>query len=401
MGGESVRQLASAPASAPDIVGQDFAEELFERYPFGIVLTDAVGRIVAQNDAARRLVGDRVPIDNTERAGGCELVGCRRPGGSLEGICVHELARGHHGPLPEILIDLPRDADADAAWVTVAALGTEPERIVMQLRPRVLTDRRRRPAARWSTAPQLRIHALGRTRVLREDEPLDGSWQDNRAGEILKYLVTKRHRAVHADEIVEKLWPDGGVRGTGGLRYFVHVLRQQLEPARPVRAPSSFVLAMRGGYALDDSRVWIDATEFEEHVEAGLTAHQQKDVETALVRLQRGLDLYQGDFLAEVPYADWAINERDRLRGLAGDGLRVLAGLRQQQGDVGRALGCMVRLSELEPFDADVHIDLLVMLMRGGRRSEALRRYGALRRRMLTTFGEELDFTLAELLPLV
>jgi hypothetical protein len=44
-----------------------------------------------------------------------------------------------------------------------------------------------------------------------------------------------------------------------------------------------------------------------------------------------------------------------------------------------------------------VHRGLLVLHLRRGRYSEALRCYEALRRRMLTTFGEELDFALPDL----
>ncbi|MDX6728128.1 MAG: hypothetical protein QOK49_2933, partial [Baekduia sp.] len=51
-----------------------------------------------------------------------------------------------------------------------------------------------------------------------------------------------------------------------------------------------------------------------------------------------------------------------------------------------------------EPFDGDVHRELLTVLLRRGRRSEALRRYEMLRRRMLSTFDETLDFSLAQLL---
>jgi two-component SAPR family response regulator len=372
---------------------------LFERYPYGIVVTDAAGRVVGHNLAARRLIRGRIALDDRDGPGGCRLVGCHKAGGALHGVCAHQLAVGHDGPLPEIRVDLPPGAEGDAAWVTVAALGTAPERIVMQLRPGAANDRRRRTDPHWTSGPQLRIHTLGRTRVLSAESAIEGSWLDNRAGEILKYLVTERHRPVRAEEIVEKLWPDGGVRDTGGLRYFIHTLRQQLEPDRAQRSPSSFVLATRGGYALDKGRVWIDATEFEEDVAAGLAAHRRDDAEAALVHLQRGLALYDGDFLAEEPYAEWALAERDRLRGLAGDGLRALCALLQERGNLVGALPYTVRLTELEPFDLDVHVDLLVLLLRLGRRSEALRRYDTLRRRMLTTFGEDLDFTLAELLP--
>jgi hypothetical protein len=44
----------------------------------------------------------------------------------------------------------------------------------------------------------------------------------------------------------------------------------------------------------------------------------------------------------------------------------------------------------------EAHIDLLRLLVQRGRRSEAVRRYGMLRQRMLTTFGEDVGFTLAD-----
>jgi DNA-binding SARP family transcriptional activator len=374
-----------------------FASEAFDRHPYAMLVLDGAGRVVARNGAALRLLGRR-RLDIGRGRVGCELMGCRSADGPLAGVCVHERALQHDGPLPEIRIDLPDGAGADAAWVTVARLGTEPDHVLMELRPGARHDRRRRTEPHWTSGPQLRIHALGRTRVLSDEGPIEGRWLSNRAGQILKFLVCERHRVVFADEIVEKLSPSAGLPGTRGLRYFIHVLRDELEPGRAQRQTSAFVLATRGGYALDPVHVWVDATELEEHVRAGLTAYRRGEAAEAAARLTRGLELYDGDFLADEPYAEWAVRERDRLREIASDGLRTLADLKERDGDLVGATGCLERLTDLEPFDVDVHRDLLALLVRRGRRSMAMRRYNALRRQMLLTFDEELPFALADLL---
>lgn len=379
------------------IADSALALDVMDRYPYGILVQDGRGRLVAHNKAAQRMLGGWVRLAPACEVG-CDVLGCHRAAGPLEDVCLHERAREHEGPLPELRIDLPRGADVEAAWVTVAALEPDRELIVTELRPGQRGDRRRRSEPHWTAGPRLRIFALGRTRVLSAESALEGRWLDNRAGHILKFLVAERHRSVYCDEIVERVWPTAGTPDTRGLRYFVHVLRARLEPRGSPNPPSSFVLATRGGYVLDDTHVWIDADAFEELVQAGITARERGDALTALEHLRRGLELYRGDFLADEPYAEWAGRERDRLRQVASDGLHVLAALDERMGDLAAAAASLTRLADLEPYDVDVHRELLVVLLRRGRRSEALRRYEALRRRMLTTFGEKLDFSLAELI---
>ena len=109
------------------------------------------------------------------------------------------------------------------------------------------------------------------------------------------------------------------------------------------------------------------------------------------------MQLYRDDFLAEDPYADWTLNERERLRSLAVEALRTLldAALREDQLD--DAAVYADRLAEMEPFDSEVQQTMIQVCLRRGRRSEALRRYRVLRQRMLRSFGQELDFELSEI----
>ncbi|MFO1533878.1 MAG: BTAD domain-containing putative transcriptional regulator, partial [Thermoplasmatota archaeon] len=96
-------------------------------------------------------------------------------------------------------------------------------------------------------------------------------------------------------------------------------------------------------------------------------------------------------------YAVAAYAERDRLRTLAAKGLKAAAALRVERDDLGAAAGHLERLTDLEPYDVDVHREIITLCLVRGRRSEALRRYAALRIRVLRTFGEDIDFALSDL----
>jgi DNA-binding SARP family transcriptional activator len=376
----------------------DLAVDVFDAYPYAILIQDSDGLLLAHNRAASRLLGRWVPLEIGTDVG-CRILGCRRPGGRLQGVCLHERALDDHGEaLPPLRVDLPDGAGTERAVATVVAVRSARDVVVTELRRETaqVPDDPGDPDSWAGGGPQLRVFVLGRTCVMNGDQVLGGRWINNRAGHILKLLVAERHRSVFSDEIVGQLWPTASSPDTRGLRYFVHVLREQLEPDGSPNPPSSFVLATRGGYALDLRHVWIDADAFEELVTAGLAAYEAEDP-GAPELLRRGLDLYRGELLADEPYAEWAFAERDRLRDIASDGLRALAALDQQAGDLGQATAALTRLAELEPFDVDVHRELFGLLLRRGRRSEALRRYETLRRRMLSTFDEPLDFSLSQL----
>jgi DNA-binding SARP family transcriptional activator len=372
------------------------ALELVDRSQAAVIVQDADGQVVAINRAAKALLGDALEL-HAGAPVGCGIVGCRSPGTRLEDVCVHELARRREEPLPPLRVELPAGARFDVVSATLMALPSDRRFVVTELRRDGGQLAQERPGSPgWSAEPQLRLFVLGRTCVMNGDELLEGRWINNRAGHILKLLATERHRSVFSDEIISMLWPPDASPDTRGVRYFVHELRDQLEPGGAVDPPSSFVVATRGGYALDQSRVWVDADAFEQLVTDGCAAAGEDD-DRARDLIRDGVAMYRGDFLADEPYAEWALAERDRLRDLAASALRILAEIETRQDDLARATATLVRLTELEPFDIDVHRELFALLLRRGRRSESLRRYESLRRRMLSTFDEQLDFSLSQL----
>jgi len=237
----------------------------------------------------------------------------------------------------------------------------------------------------------VRVRVLGDTLVETVDGAVDRAWLSQRPGKLLRYLVSQNGRFVPADEIIEALWPGSGFDAENNVRYLVHLLRKRLEPNRPTRGRSFSVECLAGAYALGPS-VWVDVGAFEELVEDALS---QSEDELALAQIDRALELYGGDFLSDEPYADWAMIERERIRGLAEHALRTAVAIHEERHDFGHALQYARWLAELEPYDSDAQLALISLCLRCGRRGEAARRYGAFRSRLMRDFNEAPEFTLS------
>lgn len=389
-----------ASANPPDAVlaptdSATLGQTAFERFPYSLIVVDHAGRVVAVNHEGERLI-EAMGMSGTELTC-CMLLGCHSSESVLADTCLTWLARSNGSALPEVRVDVTTTEGVRAMWVAAAALlDQEDSHVVLQLRPGVAQDRRRRTDPHWMTGPRLRICALGRTAVESGEGSIGGEWLDQRTGQLLKYLIAERHRAVHVDEIGESIWPGADFAVAGSVRYYIHALRRKLEPQRGRREPSTFILSKAGSYRLNPDNVEVDADEFEAHVTTGLAA-VERDPQLASAEIERGLSVYRGDFLADSPYADWAMLERHRLHNLACMGLRSLAGIHLEARMVDSAARALERLATLQPYDEGVHRQLMELDIMRGRRSDAVRRYASLRTRIRRTFGHDPDFTPADL----
>jgi DNA-binding SARP family transcriptional activator len=358
------------------------AEDVLDHLPAGVVVLDDEGRLAGGNPAAERLLGS-LPDDGS--AGCCELVGCRRAGTPLETRCISQSVRASGAPIGELLVQTP----GGGAWVTAAPIADGG--IVLLLRTEA--------DGAAGADERLRIRVLGPMQLETGGAVLEGDWLAHRPGQVLKYLVAARGRSVSADELLRAFWPQtDGTPAATNVRQAVHALRDRMEPDRERQAPSRFVAGRRGGgYELAGGMVVVDADVFVATAEAGLAALRDGDGQRAESALRRAAALYRGDFLADEPDAEWALPERARLRTLAGRVMRSLAGIRVRAGELEAASELLQRLAELEPLDVEAQRQLLTLLLRRGRRSEAARRYEVVARRFRRAFGEEPSFELSEL----
>src|ERR1700690_344011 len=134
-GGAKTRSRPSPSLAALEL-------EAFSAFPYGLLVLDRDGRVLARNAQASQLVR---ALDLPE-AGltCCALLGCRAPDTVLEAACLTELAVGRDAALPEIRVDISSPDGPAAMWVTAAKIGGASTCVVLQLRPGVAGDRRRR-----------------------------------------------------------------------------------------------------------------------------------------------------------------------------------------------------------------------------------------------------------------
>ncbi len=195
----------------------------------------------------------------------------------------------------------------------------------------------------------LRVYMFGTFEVFRGEEPVpESEWRTRRARQLLKLLITERPRPVANDRLIEHLWPESPPRAAPiTLRSAVNALRNVLEPDRPHRGPSSYILTQAPGYAFRPQRpLWLDVEVFERLLDR---AEAAADPRRAQALLEEALALYRDDYLIEDPYADWAKMERERLRERYLAGLLHLARIYAAQGHYQAAIrSCRLVLSRDE-----------------------------------------------------
>lgn len=224
----------------------------------------------------------------------------------------------------------------------------------------------------------LKIQLLGEFRVSREEISVGPKeWGGQKPRSLLKLLLTRPGRVFSRDEILEALWP-GVLPETAerSLRVTVSLLRRTLEPDLERGSDSRYVLSRRPGYVFDqESGCGVDVWDFEEHQKRAETAWNAGKLDEAIGECRAALNLAQGEFLAEDPYEDWAIEAREEWYG---NRLSVLSSLSECLARKGRYTEAVETCEEalsLEKYSEELHRRLMLYYYCAGEQGLALKVY--------------------------
>ncbi|MGB3712816.1 MAG: AAA family ATPase, partial [Candidatus Promineifilaceae bacterium] len=192
----------------------------------------------------------------------------------------------------------------------------------------------------------LRIWMLGPFRAWRQPENL--TWPTQKSKALFQILLIEPGRFIATDKLLESLWPILPPRkAQNNLWVTVSQLRRVLQPNLPPRGRSAYIHKHGDGYRFNsESNYWLDCDAFAAYLAA---AQSTADLTIRVNAWEAARTLYQGDFLEDEPYAEWAQLPRTQWRRRYE---RLLLNLAEACGQNGRFQEAVAHCRELLTLDS-------------------------------------------------
>ncbi|HTJ33502.1 MAG TPA: BTAD domain-containing putative transcriptional regulator [Dactylosporangium sp.] len=224
----------------------------------------------------------------------------------------------------------------------------------------------------------MRVRLLGPIDVVVGDEPRPV--QGLRRKAVLAVLGLHAGEVVSTGRLVELVW-DGAPPPNA-----VNALQSHLSYLRRTLSDKAAVRSRPPGYVLDVGADGTDVAVAERLIAAGL---QDRDDAARARDLQRALELWRGQPMADATGVTWLEEQAQRLEQLWLQGKRALLQARLGLGQHAQLLPELEQLTREHPFDEQLHGQLMLALYRMGRQADALGAFQRLRRTLRDDLGIE------------
>ncbi|MCC6627942.1 MAG: LuxR family transcriptional regulator [Chloroflexi bacterium] len=198
------------------------------------------------------------------------------------------------------------------------------------------------------------------------------AWRLRKARSLVALLALTPGGRLHRERVLETLWPElTPAAAANNLRQALHAARGALGGGHAQPGPW---LRLEGAIVVlgPADRLAVDVVRFE----AALAAARRGDDPAAA---WSALSEYADEFLADDPYADWAIDRRDSLRARVLTTLVELADRLTARGEADAAVAALQRAIEIDPTHEPARCGLMRRYAAAGRREAALDEYRQLR----------------------
>lgn len=243
--------------------------------------------------------------------------------------------------------------------------------------------------------PHLSIKFFGQFHISLDGTPIH-EWRYDKVRALCAYLILEKEHVHSRDKLAALLWPDSSdVAARKSLRQALIYLRQAIgdNSAQP-----PFLLITRESVQFNpNSSFQSDVATFLDLLAACEThLHQQvASCAPCTHHLAQAVALYQGELLAgfslpsSLPFEEWLMMTRERLRLYAIDALGALAVAYEQNHNEEAAMQTARRQLALDPWHEGAYRLLMRLLAQRGQRTAALAEYERCRRILAKDLGIE------------
>lgn len=243
-----------------------------------------------------------------------------------------------------------------------------------------------------TTTSALEICLLGRFEVRRQGAVIpDDAWPRRKTADLLKILATHCSQHLTQDELIDRLFPElDPAKARRNLQNRMSELRRVLEPDLQSAAASRFIRTEHQGYRFKGGTAcWIDVEAFERALQTARSHETDGQWADAVEVLQTAVELYDGGYLPEDRYDDWAQEPRRRLHDQYVSALSRLATGLSRLGRPQEAVSWAEQAFDLEPRRESLCAQLMGLYRQTTQTMEALTVYETHREVLKTDLGIE------------
>ena len=224
---------------------------------------------------------------------------------------------------------------------------------------------------------ELKVKTFGNLVISTDDAEItsEGS-RSRKAWVLLGYLIYNRHRTVKKSELIEHLWGQGddSVNSAGALKTLIYRLRSELDNLWD-GAGRELVLSKGEGYRFN--------TSYPISVDCEIFAEESDDLEVTLEKIR----LYRGGFLRNMGSEIWVISLGAHYHNMYVDRLLTVGPQLINAGRSDELLAFWPVVSQLEPYNEDIHRIFMRAYINANRQKEAMDIYRKLKDRLLSELG--------------
>ena len=204
--------------------------------------------------------------------------------------------------------------------------------------------------------------------------------------QLLALLVLRPGKMVHADAIAQELWADKPPRT---MRTTMHTYVYHLRRCLEEHGLGSMLVTKPPGYVFGIDPAQVDVFRFGQLQQEGQELLRQERHADAVERFRSALDVWTGPALANVPAGPMLLPHTVELLEQRRTTRHMLFEAEIASGHHRELIGELRSLTTGNPLDEALHGQLMRVLGRSGRRSDAMVVYRTLRKRLSEELGVE------------